>query len=132
MTQILGKNIKGKCPKCGIEGEINLYQSVNVTVDSELLEKVKNREINSFHCKKCGYKNEIIMPFLYHDMGKNIMVWVYPEGDEGLEMAKAAEKVQEEDKSQASQLRKMMEARLNVRKAYGFDELFKLIEEHEK
>lgn len=131
MTQIIGENIKVRCPKCKNEGEIDLYESVNITVNPELLEKVKNREINSFHCEKCGNKIEIMVPFLYHDMGKNLMVWVYPAGDEGREMAKVAEKAQEEDKSQPSQLFRMMMARL-TRKAYGFDELFKIIEEHEK
>lgn len=130
MTQIIGKNIKGRCPKCGTEGEIDLYESVNVTGNPELLEAVKNRKINSFHCEKCSFKNEIMMPFLYHDMDdmdKNLMVWVYPEGDEGREMAKAAEKALEESKSIPPPLRKMMEAK--TRNAYGFDELFKLMEE---
>jgi transcription elongation factor Elf1 len=128
MTQIIGKNIKGKCPKCGNDGEVDLYESVNVTVNPELLEAVKNRKINSFHCEKCGNKIEIMVPFLYHDMNKNLMVWVYPEGEEGREMAKAAEKAQEEDKSQIAQLYREMKARLSVN-AYGFDELFKLMEE---
>ena len=89
MTQIIGENIKKKCPKCGNEEKMDFYWSVNVTGNPELLEKVKNRAINSFHCEKCGFKNEIIMPFLYHDMhfyhdmNKTLMVWVYPEGDEG-------------------------------------------------
>lgn len=132
MTQIIGENIKVKCPKCKIEGEVTLYESVNVTVNPELLIKVKNRKINSFHCEKCSNKIEIMVPFLYHDMDKNLMAWVYPEGDEGREMAKAAEKAQEEDKSQAAQLYRMMKARLYARNVYGFDELFKLIEEYEK
>jgi len=114
MTQLIGKNIKGKCPKCRNEGEIDLYESVNVTGSPELLEAVKNRKINSLHCEKCGFKNEIIMPFLYHDMhfyhdmNKTLMVWVYPEGEEGREMAKAAKKAQEENKSLAPPLREMM------------------------
>jgi len=128
MTEIIGENIKKKCPECGNEEKMDFYWSVNITGNPELLEKVKNREINSFHCKKCGFKREIIISFLYHDMDKNLMVWVYPGGDEGREMAKAAEKAQEEDKSQVSQLFRVMQARL-TRNAYGFDELFKIIEE---
>jgi len=132
MPEIIGKNIKGRCPKCGNEGEVDLYNSVNVTVNPELLIKIKNREINSFHCEKCGNKIEIMVPFLYHDMGKNLMVWVYPEGDEGREMARVTEKAQEEeDKSQIAQIYREMKARL-TRNAYGFDELFKLIEEKGK
>ena len=45
MTQLIGKNIKGKCPKCRNEGEIDLYESVNVTGSPELLEAVKNRKV---------------------------------------------------------------------------------------
>lgn len=108
MTQIIGENIKKKCPKCGNEEKMDFYWSVNVTGNPELLEKVKNRAINSFHCKKCGFKKEIIITFLYHDMDKNLMVWVYPEGDEGREMAKADKKAQEENKSLAPPLREMM------------------------
>lgn len=136
MTQIIGENIKVKCPECKNEGQLSLYESVNVTGNPELLEAVKNRKINSFHCEKCGYKIEIMMPFLYHDMhfyhdmNKTLMVWVYPEGDEGRKMARASEKAQEEDKSQIAQIYREMKARL-TRNAYGFNELFKLMEEKE-
>ena len=136
MTNIIVENIKVKCLKCKNEGQFSLYLSVNVTGDPGLLERVRNREVNSFHCEKCGFKKEIIMPFLYHDMhfyhdmNKTLMVWVYPEGEKGQEMAKAAEKAQEEDKSQIAQIYREMQARL-TRNAYGFDELFKLMEEKE-
>lgn len=67
-----------KC-SCGNMVPMELYESVNVTVDPKLLSKVKSRKINSFYCDKCGEKSELAYQFLYVDMKNNYWVWVYPE-----------------------------------------------------
>lgn len=69
------------CGKCNNEISIDFYDSVNVTVDPELKEKVLKEEINSGACSKCGAINQIVVPFLYHDMDLKLMVWVYPKED---------------------------------------------------
>jgi len=66
------------CGKCNNEINIDYYDSVNVTVNPELKGKVLKGEINSGVCSKCGTTNQIVGPFLYHDIVIKLMVWVYP------------------------------------------------------
>jgi len=70
---------KIKCEKCDNEFEIALYGSVNVTLNPELKAKALKGEINSGICPRCNARYEIELPFLYHDMEKEIMIWVFPE-----------------------------------------------------
>lgn len=59
--------------------DVNIYQSVNVTVDPSLLDKVKKRKINNYKCSSCGEKSELAHHFLFVDMAKKIWVWCYPD-----------------------------------------------------
>jgi len=64
MTQILQSTIE--C-SCGNLIDLDLYNSVNMRVNPELRDKVKNRKINNYYCEKCGEENELSHPFLYVD-----------------------------------------------------------------
>jgi len=75
MTRILNE-IKMMCI-CGNGEKVTIYDSVNVTNDPQLLEKVMKKIINMFICSKCG-KNEQVHTFLYHDMNKKLAVYCYP------------------------------------------------------
>jgi hypothetical protein len=76
MTQITSYQIN--C-QCGNPVDVKVYQSVNVTVDPQLLPKVKSRQINNYVCDKCGVKSELSYRFLYVDMKKGKWIWCYPE-----------------------------------------------------
>ena len=76
MTQI--SNVEIKCT-CGNLVNLELFESVNVTVSPELISKVINREINNYECKKCGQKDELFHQFLFVDLEKKIWLWCYPE-----------------------------------------------------
>lgn len=65
---------KIKCNKCGIEFDAPVYESVNVTLDPDLREKVLNGEIFVFECPVCHEKHFIQYPFLYHDMKNKFMI----------------------------------------------------------
>ena len=69
------------CPFCGEEIKFEIFDSVNVTVDPELKEKVLNLDIFKTHCDKCGKERIINYPMLYHDMSKNYMVYLAQEED---------------------------------------------------
>lgn len=68
------RKIKFNCPECGEEVEFDYYESVNVTLNPELKEKIVNGGIYSVVCPNCGHHELITHPILYHDMDKNVMI----------------------------------------------------------
>lgn len=67
-----------QCPHCGNTQETIVWQSLNVTLDPELKQKLLAAEINLFKCKKCHKKTFINAPLLYHDMRQRFFVQYYP------------------------------------------------------
>lgn len=66
------------CPYCGYEGEFKMYDSVNVTLDPKLRDKVISGKIFEWICPKCLQKISIRHDLLYHDMDKNFMIYYSP------------------------------------------------------
>lgn len=61
------------CPQCNKKIEYQYWDSVNVTLDSDLKEKVLDKSI--FKCKcPCGFTMNIIHPLLYHDMNEKFLI----------------------------------------------------------
>lgn len=77
------------CPECNIKQNVTIWESVNVTLDPDLKEKLFQGRINVFQCQKCGVRALIPVPLLYHDMTKRFCVQFYPynwlENDDFLE-----------------------------------------------
>lgn len=67
-----------ECPSCGMKKNVILYDSINVTVDPNLREKLFNGEVNVLNCDKCGDSAFFAAPFLYHDMERKFMVQFVP------------------------------------------------------
>lgn len=63
------------CPKCGYKGEFRMYDSVNVSLNPSLREKVLNGEIFQWECPKCGETLSVIYDLLYHDMDKEFQIY---------------------------------------------------------
>lgn len=91
MTQI--NNVQVEC-SCGNKIDFEFYDSVNITVDPELILKVRNKEINSYKCRKCGRKSGLLHQFLFVDLERKIWVWCYPESFRGEESEMKKEFVQ--------------------------------------
>ena len=68
------KTIKLTCPECGEEFEFDVYESVNVTLDKDLKEKVIDGSLFAAICPKCGHLEVLLHPFLYHDMDQKFMI----------------------------------------------------------
>lgn len=66
------------CPKCGQEQETVVWNSVNVSLDPELRQKLFDAQINRFTCESCKNTAFIDEPLLYHDMNKQYCVQYYP------------------------------------------------------
>lgn len=63
------------CPKCKGEGEMEIWSSVNVSLDPELREKIMDDSLFLWTCPHCGEK--IFVPFgtMYHDMTNRFMLF---------------------------------------------------------
>jgi hypothetical protein len=66
------------CPKCGGRQTEKVLETINVSLNPELKEKLFQGEINRFRCKGCGNEAHIFTPLLYHDMRKKYCVQYYP------------------------------------------------------
>ncbi len=101
---------------CGHTFRAELYQSVNVTLSPELGRRILTGEMNVVTCPECGADFHVEMPFLYHDMAKGEMIWVYP-------TARASDRasVNEEVRKKWHDLRKSMppEVRRVLAERYG-------------
>lgn len=73
MSKISVKKIK--CPKCGKELKVKVYESINVSLHPELKDKLLSGELTDIHCS-CGYTLLLRYPILYHKMGfTDIMIY---------------------------------------------------------
>ena len=79
------------CPECGTLDEITVWETINVSLDPSLREKVLNKELFVHKCSKCGIEILIVSNILYHDMENKFMLNYneFPPSvteDEGIEM----------------------------------------------
>jgi hypothetical protein len=63
---------------CGEEFEADVFKSANVTLQPDLKSRILDGLFNRVRCPSCGIETDADVPFLYHDMAANLMVWVYP------------------------------------------------------
>lgn len=66
------------CPACGHTQDVTVWQSVNVTLNPDLRERLFNADVNIFECDSCGEKAFIPAPILYHDMEREFCVQYFP------------------------------------------------------
>ncbi len=64
-----------KCPKCNKKIPCVIYDSINVTLDPELKEKLLDTSLFHVTCPHCHKTFTHHYPFLYHDMEKKFMVF---------------------------------------------------------
>ena len=66
------------CPKCQHEGEFRMYETVNVTLDKSLRDRVFSDDLFKWTCPECGETFTIVYQFLYHDMDHGFMIHFSP------------------------------------------------------
>ena len=66
------------CPKCGHKGEFKMYNSVNVTLNPKLKDRVLNGDIFDWTCPKCGESLSVRYNLLYHDMENKFQIYYSP------------------------------------------------------
>lgn len=62
------------CPKCKHAFSVTYWESVNVTLDPTLRDRVLSGAIREHACPKCGQYLTINTDLLYHDMKRKFMV----------------------------------------------------------
>lgn len=69
----LSTTINENCPHCNSIQEIEYYQTVNITVNPELKDKVLSGKLNSKICTNCHNEINIFSGLLYHDMENRLI-----------------------------------------------------------
>ena len=77
---------KIKCPECGNNQDFEIWQSVNVSLDPHLKQKILDRSLVTFRCDRCAQETEFYYPILYHDMNKRIMIYLIPSNEENVDI----------------------------------------------
>ena len=63
------------CPHCKEKVELQMWDSINVSLNPALKDKIKNGTIFDWTCPQCGKTTRIMYPFLYIDMIHTFMIW---------------------------------------------------------
>ena len=69
-----------QCP-CGETITANVYSTVNVTMEPELLYRLLAGTLNVATCPNCGRTAASAQPFIYHDMARGLFAYVYPDAN---------------------------------------------------
>ncbi len=68
-----------RCPQCGHEQKVELYDSINVTQQPELKTALFENRLNRVLCQSCEASFRIDKPLLYHDPDRNILIHWMPD-----------------------------------------------------
>lgn len=63
------------CPHCKERSEIEMWDSINASLNTGLKDKVKDGSIFDWTCPHCGKTSRVMYPFLYIDMLHTFLVW---------------------------------------------------------
>ena len=104
-------------------GDLIPYDPVSET----LLKRILTGEMNVVTCPSCRARFHVEVPFLYHDMTKGEMIWVYPAA-RAAEGAKVAEDVRKKwdelKRSMPPEVRRTLDERYStVKIVFGMDAL---------
>lgn len=73
-------DIRLTCP-CGTQFTAKVYQSVNITLDPQLLYHLLAGSLNVAVCPNCGRRASSARPFIYHDMKRGLFAYVHPDAE---------------------------------------------------
>ena len=68
-----------KCPSCGVQQDVDLYEAVNVGTDPELKKLLMENRLNRVDCIDCEASFRVDMPLLYSDPKHNMLIHWIPE-----------------------------------------------------
>ena len=68
------RRVAVECPACNKKYDIEIWETLNATLDRGLKEKLFSGKFFSEVCPNCGEENNVNYPLLYHDMKQNVMI----------------------------------------------------------
>ena len=72
----LPSTVSVTCPKCGQDGQMTVWSSVNISLDPEMKEKILDQSLFRYTCNQCQHVSPVFFQCLYHDMETRTMVWM--------------------------------------------------------
>ena len=69
--------------ECGTTFASTMYQTVNVTLEPQLLYRLLAGSLNVAVCPNCGRRIESDLPFIYHDMRRGLFAYAHPNAEAG-------------------------------------------------
>ena len=91
-----------RCPKCGHEQKVELYESINVAQQPELKTALFENRLNRVQCGSCDASFRVDKPLLYHDADRNILIHWMPD------TAVSREEILDEFDKSMEELRKVL------------------------
>lgn len=68
-----------RCPQCGHDQQVELYDSINVAQNPELKTALLENRLNRVQCESCDSDFRVDKPVLYHDADRNILIHWMPD-----------------------------------------------------
>lgn len=68
-----------RCPQCGHEQKVELYDSINVAQQPELKTALFENRLNRIQCSGCDASFRVDKPLLYHDPDRNMLIHWMPD-----------------------------------------------------
>lgn len=68
-----------RCPECGREQSVELYDSINVAQQPDLKTALFENRLNRVQCAGCDASFRVDKPLLYHDPDRNILIHWMPD-----------------------------------------------------
>ncbi len=135
LTMSRKETLEIKCA-CGHRFETELWRSANVTASPELKRQILEGQMNVVTCPECKSRFHVEIPFLYHDIERGEMIWVYPleyQAEAGLvreDIEKMWEKIRE---TMPPKIRKIIESRYKtVTVVFGMDALVRYLKSEDE
>ena len=73
-----------RCPGCGHEQAVELYESVNVRTDPVLRDQLMANQLNVVQCEGCRISFRVDKPLLYHDPDRRFLLYLLPLAEDQL------------------------------------------------
>lgn len=68
-----------RCPQCGHQQSVELYDSINVAQQPDLKTALFENRLNRVQCESCEASFRVDKPLLYHDSDRNILIHWMPD-----------------------------------------------------
>jgi hypothetical protein len=68
-----------RCPQCGHQQNVELYDSINVAQQPALKTALFENRLNRIQCESCEASFRVDKPLLYHDPDRNILIHWMPD-----------------------------------------------------